>query len=106
MHQRHYRYCALLMNEERSRKWRLVPAEIEESVNLAEESLAAAGKNPRKSPKWFKRAEIETRDLVRKLEGFQQQMSFADRHVLERARTTVQPVHDQLLMGLMDGTRK
>ena len=35
----------------------------QESVELAETSLHETGKNPRKSPKWFKRAESSTRDL-------------------------------------------
>ena len=80
--------------------------EIEESVRLAADSLAATGKDPRRSPKWFKRAEIETRDLERKLEGLQQQMSFTDRHLIEKVKATVQRVHDELLRGLMEGKKK
>src|SRR5262249_28753804 len=37
--------------------------EVRESVELAERSLKETGKNPRKSPKYFKKAEIETRAL-------------------------------------------
>ena len=37
-------------------------AEIQESVDLAYTSLTKTGKDPRRSPKWFKKAEIETRD--------------------------------------------
>jgi hypothetical protein len=81
-------------------------AEIEESVNLAHDSLTATGKDPRKSPKWFKRAEIDTRDLLRKLDGLQQQMSFLDRHLLDRVKASVQQVHDELLIGLMQGIRR
>ena len=36
--------------------------EFEESVDLAWDSLESTGKNPRKSPRWFKQAEIETRE--------------------------------------------
>jgi cytochrome c556 len=81
-------------------------AEIEESVDLAYTSLKSTGKDPRRSPKWFKRAEIDTRDLVRKLEGFQQEMSFADRPVLDKVKARVQQVHDDLLLGLMEGKKK
>lgn len=81
-------------------------AEIEESVSLVRESLVATGKDPRKSPKWFKQAEINTRDLWRKLDGFQQQMNFEDRHLLDRVKASVQRVHDELLVGLMQGKRK
>jgi len=81
-------------------------AEIQESVDLAYTSLSQTGKNPRKSPKWFKRAEIETRDLLRKLESFEQEMSFTERPMLEKVKARVQEVHDDLLLGLMEGRRK
>jgi hypothetical protein len=80
-------------------------AEIEESVDLAYTSLEQTGKNPRRSPKWFKRAEIQTRDLGRKLDGFRDEMSYTDRPLLDKVRARVQKVHDQLLLGLMEGKR-
>jgi hypothetical protein len=80
--------------------------EIQESVNLADTSLKATGKDPRKSPKWFKRAEIETRSLLRKLDSFQQAMNFSDRAPLESVRSTVQQVHDDLLRGLLEGRKR
>jgi len=81
-------------------------AEIQESVDLAYTSLTQTGKNPRKSPKWFKKAEIETRDLLRKLDAFQQEMSFTERPMLEKVKARIQEVHDDLLLGLMEGIRK
>src|ERR1039458_3275185 len=45
--------------------------EIEESVDLAWDSLESTGKNPPNSPRWFKHAEIETRNLLKKLETLQ-----------------------------------
>jgi hypothetical protein len=80
--------------------------EITESVDLAYTSLMKTGKDPRRSPKWFKQAEIETRGLLRKIEGFQQQMSFSDRELLDKAKAKVQQVHDDLLVGLMEGKHK
>jgi RNA polymerase-interacting CarD/CdnL/TRCF family regulator len=80
--------------------------EIVESVDMASESLAKTGKNPRSSPKWFKQAEIQTRDLLKRLETFQRDMSFADRPMLDKAKTRVQEVHDSLLLGLMEGKHK
>jgi hypothetical protein len=81
-------------------------AEIGESVDLAYTSLEQTGKNPRKSPKWFKQAEIDTRTLLRKLEGFQQDMNFADRQLLDKVKARVQEVHDELLTGLLEGKNK
>jgi hypothetical protein len=80
--------------------------EIVESVDLAYTSLTGTGKDPRRSPKWFKRAEIETRDLLRRLSGFQEQMSFDDRPLLDSAKAKLLQVHDSLLVGLMEGKHK
>jgi hypothetical protein len=81
-------------------------SEITESVDLAFTSLMKTGKDPRKSPKWFKQAEIETRNLLRRIETFQQQMSFSDRELLDKTKAKVQQVHDDLLVGLMEGKHK
>ena len=81
-------------------------AEIGESVQLADTSLRETGKNPRKSPKWFKRAEIVTRNLLRRLDSFQQEMSVADRPMLDAVKAKVQQVHDGLLLGVMEGKQK
>lgn len=80
--------------------------EIEESVDLAYDSLNATGKNPRKSPKYFKQAEMETRELNRKLDDFQHEMSYTDRNSIDDVKTRVQQVHDELLTGLMEGRKK
>lgn len=81
-------------------------AEVQESVELAVESLRETGKNPRKSPKWFKRTEIETRDLLRKLDNFRDEMSVVDRPPVEKAIAKIQHVHDELLSGVMEGKSK
>ena len=80
--------------------------EIQQSVDLAYESLMKTGKNPRNSPRWFKAAEISTRDLSKKLETFQRDMDFADRPLLDKVKARVQQVHDELLLVLMEGKRK
>jgi hypothetical protein len=80
--------------------------EIRESVELANTSLEGTGKNPRKSPKWFKRAEIQTRDLLKRLNVFQQDMNVADRPMLDAVKATVQQVHEELLLGVMEGRSK
>ena len=81
-------------------------AEVEESVNLTYASLKATGKDARRSPKWFKRAEIEMRVLLRKLDTFRDSMAFADRALMGTVRATVQQVHDDVLNQLMQGKKK
>jgi hypothetical protein len=80
--------------------------EIEQSVDLAQSSLQKTGKDPRNHPKWFKKAEIATRDLLRRLDTLQQEMSYADRPLLDKVKEHVLRVHDELLLGLMEGKRK
>ena len=80
--------------------------EVQHSVELAGDSLKETGKNPRRSPKHFKRAEIDTRDLLRRIDTFRDQMSVVDRPMLDELRVKVQKVHDDLLMGIMEGKRK
>jgi hypothetical protein len=80
--------------------------EIERSVDLAYQSLTDTGKNPRRSPKWFKNAELATRDLARRIAGLQDQMSYTDRALLDKVKARVQQVHDELLLGLMEGKKK
>jgi hypothetical protein len=80
--------------------------EIEESVELAYMSLEMTGKDPRRSPRWFKHAEISTSELMRSIEVLQHDMSFEDRSMLDKTKEKVQQVHDNLLAGLMGGRRK
>lgn len=80
--------------------------EIAQSVDLAHQSLNDTGKNPRQSPRWFKSAELATRDLTRRIASFQEQMSYTDRSLLDDLKTRVQKVHDELLLGLMEGKKK
>ena len=80
--------------------------ELEESIDLANRSLNETGKNPRKNPKWFKNAEISTRELARRIAGFQDEMDYSDRSLLDKLKAHVQQVHDGLLLGLMEGTKK
>lgn len=76
---------------------------IEESVNLSFTSLNLTGKNARKYPKFFKQAEIATRNLSRRLEEFQREMTLEDQSRLHMVRARVQQIHDDLLTGLMGG---
>jgi len=80
--------------------------EMRQSVDLAYDSLKSTGKDPRKSPKWFKHAEIATRDLLKKVDTFQQDLNFQDRGMLNDLKTRLQQVHDEILLGLMEGKKK
>jgi hypothetical protein len=80
--------------------------EVEDSVELAYDSLEKTGKDPRRSPRWFKHAEMQTSELLRSIDGVQNEMSLEDRPLLDKTKDKVQQVHDNLLTGLMGGKRK
>ena len=80
--------------------------EVLESVDLAYDSLKSTGKDPRKSPKWFKQAEIHTRHLLKKVDTLQNDLNFQERPMLDKLKVRVQQVHDELLTGLMEGKKK
>jgi uncharacterized protein YoxC len=80
--------------------------EVKDSVSLADESLTATGKNPIKSPRHFKYAEIKTEDLLRKLNSLWQDMNVADRPMIDPVKARLQEVHESLLQGIMMGKKK
>jgi len=80
--------------------------EVAESVLLAHESLKRTGKNPLRSPKHFKHAEIKTRALLRRLDDLRQDMSVEDRDTLDRVRSAIDQVHRELLQGIMGGKKR
>ena len=80
--------------------------EVKQSVDLAEASLKETRKDPIRSPKHFKHAEIKTADLVRRLDAFSQDMNVADRPMADSVKEQVQEVHERLLQGIMMGKKK
>jgi hypothetical protein len=79
--------------------------EVRDSVDLAYQALSDTGKDPRKD-RFFKRAELKTRELLRRLEGLDQTMSFADRGIVDKVRDRVSEIHDNLLKGIMSKKKK
>jgi hypothetical protein len=75
--------------------------ELAESVELAYSWLIESGKDPRRSPKFFKKAELSTRQLLRRLEGVIDALSLEDRAALESARARISNVHDNLILAIM-----
>jgi hypothetical protein len=75
--------------------------ELRDSVDLAYQSLLDAGKSARRNPKFFKRAELKTRELMRRLEGLALAVDPDDRPVVENVRARVSKVHDDLIQDIM-----
>ena len=75
--------------------WDGVVAALKEtraSVDLAIESLKQSGKNPQRGGKYFKSAEIRTRELARKIDSFRQKTSGDEQTPIEELRAHVQRV--------------
>jgi hypothetical protein len=80
--------------------------QVEQSVDLAYQSLSETGKDPRRDPKFFKRAELRTRELLRRLQGLGETVSSADRGMVEKVRDRVSEVHDSLINGVLTKRKK
>jgi hypothetical protein len=80
--------------------------EVGDAVNLAYDSLQQTGKEARRDPKFFKRTELATRQILRRIEGLAESMSFQDRPLTEKVRDRVAAIHDNLLQGIMSKKKK
>lgn len=79
--------------------------EVREAVNISYASLEESGKDARRSPKHFKRAELKIRELLRRLRGLSAEADVDDRPAFDAVVSRLQEIHDELLAAIM-GTRK
>lgn len=79
-------------------------SEVRAGIDLCTDSLEATGKNARRSPKWFKRAEKRLRELDRRLETFQNDLSVDDRHIMDGLRSHISKKIDWLVTATLQGS--
>ena len=79
--------------------------EMQQSVELAKDALEQTHQNPSRKPKNFKYAETRSRDLLRKLKGWEDSIDSTDRPMVEAVRNRIQEVHDEWLTGIMGKKR-
>lgn len=73
-------------------------------ADAAEYSLTAlrdTGKRPSKMTKQYKRGDLRTRELLRKLESFVNALSYDDRPPAEKTKLRIQVVAEEYLIGAM-----
>lgn len=75
--------------------------EVREAVDLSLTSLNDTHKDARKNPKAFKRAEMEIRELVRRLKSLESDFSVEDRSEVLKTEQRLQDVHDELIARIM-----
>ena len=80
--------------------------EVAASADLAYASLNESGKDARRSPRFFKKAELSARQLLRRIDGFKDAMSFDERPLIEKARERVNGVHEELIRLIMAPKKK
>lgn len=86
-------------------KWEAVVAALKEtveSVNLANESLEAAVRNPRNSGA-YKNLEVKTRQILKQLGALSQSMSYEERQRVSGMIERIRDVHDDALWAVMGG---
>lgn len=74
--------------------------EVTASVTLCYDALEHTHTAPRKS-KYYKRAELKLQELIRRLSGFRDEVTFDSRQSVERVINTVSNIHDQLITDIM-----
>ena len=75
--------------------------EMKEAVTRSLDSLLDTKKNPRKKSKYFKKAEIKTRQLMRDVEDLSEAMSVVDRPLCEPLASELGRVNDALVRGIL-----
>ena len=75
--------------------------EVGDAVTLAYDSLKQTGKEARRDPKFFKRTELATRQMLRRIEGMAEGMNFEDRSLIDKLRERVTAIHEDLLQDIM-----
>jgi hypothetical protein len=75
--------------------------EAGDAVDLAYSSLKQTGKEARRDPKFFKRTELATRQMLRRIEGIAEGMNFEDRSLVDKLRERVTAIHESLLQDIM-----
>ena len=76
-------------------------AEADQSIALSKQSLDESGKNARKSPKYFKRAEIGIRRLIRRLDSLRIEVGVDDRPIVEPVYWRAQKLQEEILLAIM-----
>lgn len=75
--------------------------DVGQAVSLAYDSLKQTGKEARRDTKFFKRTELATRQMLRRIEGMAESMNFEDRTLVDKLRERVTAIHESLLQDIM-----
>lgn len=74
---------------------------VEESMDVAQESFVASRKTPGRNPGPYKYAEMRSRELLIRLSDLELKMDTVERSDIARVKTKVQEIHDAWFEGIM-----
>jgi len=72
-----------------------------ELAQLSVKSLQDSGKRASKSPKYFKRAEMKLRSLLRRIDSLEKDVSVDARPPVEKVKILLSEAHEQVLHDIM-----
>lgn len=72
-----------------------------EAVEFALKSLESTGRPPSKNSGSYKKAELRTREFLRRVDAILKDSSIDDRPTLLSAQERINAVHEKLLLGVM-----
>jgi hypothetical protein len=75
--------------------------EAGDCVEYAMESLEAMGKHPSQNGRNYKRAELRTRDLLRRIDTLAKDAGIDEREAVQVVQKRIGAVHDKLIEGVM-----
>lgn len=77
--------------------------EIAAASKLSLQSLRDTGKRPGKLSKQYKKGELKTQAIVRRLKDLILALGYEDRPAAEKVRDEVMVTHEEFLLGVMTG---
>jgi DNA repair ATPase RecN len=80
--------------------------EVQQSVELCQESLEATGKDPRRNTRQFKKVEMRIHQLTRRLRGFEDEVSVEDKPVVHRVAERLDEINDEIVTGIFSKKKK
>jgi hypothetical protein len=78
---------------------------MQESMEMARDSLIASKKTPGRDPGLYKHAELRSRELLIRLDDFERRLAVEDRGLVAVPKARVLEIHDYWFEGIMGRTK-
>lgn len=75
--------------------------EVRAATEICVAALDATGKNARRNPKSFKKAEMRINELVRRLRSLEADFGVDDRQQVRNLQSSLEDIHDRLVVRIM-----